>query len=128
MMIKITPHLLSWFGFIYFSSLKTKETELENVCKIDGYVNREGKSHRYRKVEITSCEIIAHVQSIHCYMFKMSVIMVLMITLHQTSILTSSLKHILGHHTVLVNGGVQIKEWCRFSSLTCFFTQGGYKG
>ena len=59
----------------------------------------------------------------------MSVIMILMITLHQTSILTSSLKNILGHHTILVNGEAQMKEWCRFSSLTFFFfTQGGYKG
>ena len=47
--------------------------------------------------------------------------MILMITLHQTSILTSSLKNILGHHTILVNGEAQMKEWCRFSSLTFFF-------
>ena len=54
-----------------------------------GYVNREGKSHRCRKVEIQTLHHVkktAHVQLIYCSMFKMSVIMILVIPLHQTSI------------------------------------------
>lgn len=40
-------------------------------------MNREEEGLRLRKVEIASCEIIAEVQFIHCYIFKMSIIEIL---------------------------------------------------